>query len=181
MTDQPTDPDPDPAPMPRWIPILIAAVLVVFAALALITGWRNRENTLTHIVESHERPPRSSSAAPPGEPDAGSSLMFPGNAPTANPAVSGPTRLQARRGMVTNVLPEDAVVYVNDLAIGQVRQFNTMEEVYDFPAPGSYTIHISAPGYKDQQFIVTVAEDAKQEIARISAKLSRSAAAKPPL
>jgi hypothetical protein len=75
--------------------------------------------------------------------------------------------------MITNVVPEDAMVAVNDLVIGQARQFNTMDEVYDFPAPGSYTIHISAAGYKDQQFIVTVAENAKQEIARLDVKMEK--------
>jgi len=75
--------------------------------------------------------------------------------------------------MITNVVPPDAVIAVNDLVIGQANQFATMDEVYDFPAPGSYTIHISAPGYKDQQFVVTAAESAKQEIARLDVKLER--------
>jgi hypothetical protein len=48
-----------------------------------------------------------------------------------------------------------------------------MNEVYDFPAPGSYTIHLSAPGYKDQQFVITVADDAKLEIARLDVKLEK--------
>ena len=73
--------------------------------------------------------------------------------------------------MMTNVVPDDAMVSVNDLVIGQARQFDKPDEIYDFPAPGSYTIRISAPGYKDQQFLVTVAEDAKEEIARIDVKL----------
>jgi len=79
-------------------------------------------------------------------------------------------RMWARRGMVLNVIPEDAMVYVNDLLIGQVRQFNTMDEVYDFAAPGSYTIRIVAPS-GEKTFVVTAAEDAKQEVARISTKL----------
>lgn len=198
MTEQPPDASRDPAseppaaPLPRWVPVLIGVVLVIFGALAVFTGWRNRQDTLVRHVErnneTREERPRASVAAPPGEPDAGSSLVFPGNAPNANPAVSGPSRatmeggpggvtatmrLWARRGMVTNVLPEDAVVYVNDLAIGQVTQFNTMDEVYDFAAPGSYTVRLVAPGYREQQFVVTASDDAKQEIARISAKLEK--------
>jgi hypothetical protein len=66
------------------------------------------------------------------------------------------------------------MVSVNDLVIGQAKQFQTMDEVYDFPAPGSYTIHLSAPGYKDQQFIVTVAENAQQEIAKLDVKLEKA-------
>ena len=75
--------------------------------------------------------------------------------------------------MMTSVVPGDAMVSVNDLVIGQAKQFSTMEEVYDFPAPGSYTVHISAPGYKDQQFVVTVAEDAKLEILRLDVRLEK--------
>jgi hypothetical protein len=75
--------------------------------------------------------------------------------------------------MITKVVPDDAMIAVNDLLIGQAKQFDTMDEVYDFAAPGSYTIHISAPGYKDQQFIVTVAENAEEEIARLDVKLLR--------
>ena len=84
-------------------------------------------------------------------------------------------RIWARRGMITNVVPDDAMVYVNDLVIGQAKQFDTPDEIYDFPAPGSYTVHIVAPGYKEQQFIVTVADDAKEEIAQTDgvAKTSR--------
>ena len=82
-------------------------------------------------------------------------------------------RIWARRGMMTNVVPDDAMVSVNDLVIGQAKQFDKPDEIYDFPAPGSYTIHISAPGYKDQQFIVTVADDAKQEIAKLDVKLAK--------
>src|SRR6202008_326768 len=105
---------------------------------------------------------------PPGEPEPGSSLVFPGDAADNTPAAREPvtgraraeitgtgnvvtstTRLWARRGMITKVVPDDAMIAVNDLVIGQAKQFDTMDEVYDFPAPGSYTIHISAPGYKD--------------------------------
>ena len=46
-----------------------------------------------------------------------------------------------------------------------------MDKLYDFPAAGSYTIRIVAPGYKERQFVITAADDAVQEIARIDAKL----------
>src|SRR5215212_1207228 len=119
MTDQP--PESPPASLPRWVPVLIGVVLVVFAALAVFTGWRNRQDTLVRIVDGRDEKPHSNAAAPQGEPDAGGSLVVPGNPPDANPAVRGPSRatidggpggvsatmrLWARRGMVTNVLPE---------------------------------------------------------------------------
>ncbi|HEV7571732.1 MAG TPA: hypothetical protein VGQ21_09560 [Thermoanaerobaculia bacterium] len=180
-----------PPMMPRWVPGVIGAVLVAMAALAVYTGLRYRTPTLANGVMKSRRPARAMTggAGPPGEPEPGASLMFPGdadNAPAAHDAVTGRARAEitgtghgitstvriwARRGMMTNVVPDDAMVSVNDLVIGQAKQFDKPDEIYDFPAPGSYTIHISAPGYKDQQFIVTVADDAKQEIARLDVKL----------
>jgi len=186
---------PDEAPlMPRWVPGVIGIVLVAMAALAVYTGLRYRNPTLVNGVVKSRRPARAMTggAGPPGEPEPGSSLVFPGdaadNAPTASDPVAGRARAEitgtghgitsvvriwARRGMMTNVVPDDAMVSVNDLVIGQAKQFDKPDEIYDFPAPGSYTIHISAPGYKDQQFIVTVADDAKQEIAKLDVKLAK--------
>jgi hypothetical protein len=180
--------------LPRWVPTLIGIVLVALAALAVYTGVRYRNPTLADGII---RPKRSTTAVSgggaPGEPGPGASLVFPGesgdNAPTANEPVTGRSRatitgggaagvassirLSARRGMIANVVPEDAMIYVNDLAIGEAKQFNTPDEVYDFPAPGSYTIRVIAPGYKERQFVVTAAENAPEEIARIEVKLGR--------
>jgi hypothetical protein len=193
MTEEPHRPDETPV-MPRWVPGVIGIVLVAMAALAVYTGLRYRTPTLANGVVKSRRPARAMTggAGPPGEPEPGASLMFPGdaadNAPTASEAVNGRARAEitgtghgitstvriwARRGMMTNVVPEDALVSVNDLVIGQAKQFDKPDEIYDFPAPGSYTIHISAPGFKDQQFIVTVSDDAKQEIARLDVKLAK--------
>ncbi|HEX2060998.1 MAG TPA: hypothetical protein VHK90_09680, partial [Thermoanaerobaculia bacterium] len=77
--------------MPRWIPILIGAVLVTLAALAVFTGLRYRDtNTITdHVPPRRER----TTNAPPGEPEAGASLVLSGNeAPAANEPVSGKAR-----------------------------------------------------------------------------------------
>lgn len=171
--------------MPRWVPVLIGVVLVALAALAVYTGLRYRDDStiLDHVPPQKAR---TSAAAPSGEPGAGASLVLPENTPPANAPVRGSSRavitggaggveatvrIWARRGMVLNVLPEDSTVYVNDIPMGQVRQFNSMDEVYDFAEPGSYTVRIVAPGGATKSYIVTAAEDAKQDIARISAKL----------
>ncbi|HEX3068875.1 MAG TPA: hypothetical protein VHX14_09875 [Thermoanaerobaculia bacterium] len=186
-------PAPDEPPlMPPWVPALIGVVLVAMAALAVYTGIRYRNPPLTNvIVKRHPMRPASGGSGPPGEPEPGASLIFPGdadNTPAAREAVTGNARAEitgtghgitstvriwARRGMMTNVTPAEAMVTVNDLVIGQAKQFSTMDEVYDFPAPGSYTIHLSAPGYKDQQFVITVADDAKLEIARLDVKMEK--------
>jgi hypothetical protein len=178
--------------MPRWIPVLIAALLVVMALLAVFTGSRFRETSLVGMVKPRKPSRPLTSAAPPGEPEAGASLMFPGesgdNAPVAHPPVSGSSRaivmggkngvassirMRVRRGMMTHVVPGDALVYVNDVPVGQANQFNTENEIYDFPAPGSYIVRIVAPGYRDRQFVITVAEDAKPEIATLDVNLEK--------
>jgi hypothetical protein len=183
---------PHPPLMPQWVPMLIGAVLVVMAALAVFTGIRFRDPSLVGMVKPR-RPSRPlTSIAPPGEPEAGASLMFPGesgdNAPVARApngsssraivtggrsGVAAAVRLRARRGMMTHVVPGDALVYVNDVAVGQADQFNTENEIYDFPAAGSYTVRLVAPGYKERQFVITAANDAKQEIANIDIKLDK--------
>ena len=200
MTELPPDAEPpreqrhaheESSSLPAWVPAAIGVVLVAIAALAIYTGLRYRSGTVTSTVVRPRHPPRQSGNGPPGEPEPGASLIFPGdagdNAPTASAPVTGRARaeisgggtagvtatlrLWARRGMMTNVDPPDAMVYVNNLAIGQANQFNSENEIYDFPAPGSYTIRISAPGYRDQQFVITAAENATEEIAKLNVKL----------
>lgn len=174
----------EPSLMPRWVPILIGAVLVTLAGLAVYTGIRYRDDD-TILEHVRPRKTRATAPAPSGEPGAGSSLMFPDNTPSANAPVAGTARteirggpggvqtsqrLWAKRGVVFNVLPEDTVIYVNDLPIGHVRQFNSMTEVYDFAEPGSYNVRLVAPNGAEKTFVVTAADDASQEIARISLK-----------
>lgn len=183
--------EPETAPMPGWVPVLIGVVLVVLAALAVFTGLRYRNNTMTSVVHTRSAPANSHSPAPPGEPEAGASLMFPGesgdNTPSAHPPVNGRTRatitntagagvsgtvrIWARRGMTTTVTPPDALVYVNDVAVGQANQLAATP--YEFPQPGSYNVRITAPGYADRAFVVTAADSAKEEIARIEVKLTK--------
>lgn len=179
----------DPGPMPRWVPFVIGLILVLLGGLAVYTGLRYRDNTLVRIVKPRGAP-RSSTAAPPGEPEAGASLVFPGesgdNTPAAHPAVGGQARadvsgtagaiessvrILARRGMIMNVRPPDTMVYVNDVPVGQASQFST--QAYEFPQPGSYNVRLSAPGFADRALVVTADGRAKGEVARIEVSLAR--------
>jgi hypothetical protein len=197
MTDHPTpdspgveEQEPDSgAAMPRWIPVLIGAILVIMAGLAVYTGLRYRnDDTLTSQVRPQRD--RGMTAAPPGEPGAGASLVMHGSegdsTPAAKPPVQGDARavisggpggvestvrIWARRGVMLSVTPAESMVYVNDVPIGQASQFDTMDEIYEFAAPGSYTIKVIAPDNKQKTYIVTAAEDAKQDVATIAAKL----------
>ncbi|HVE71002.1 MAG TPA: hypothetical protein VNI54_06505 [Thermoanaerobaculia bacterium] len=177
--------------MPRWVPVLIGAVLVLIAALAVVTGLRSRDDDpLLSRARPSRQQQRANTPAPPGEPGAGASRVLHGasgdNTPAANePArgtsrtvvtggpggVSSSVRVWARRGMVLNVLPEDSVVYVNDMPIGHVAQLNTMDEAYEFAAAGSYTVKLVAPDGAEKSFVVTASDDAKEDVARITADL----------
>ncbi len=175
--------------MPRWVPVLIGAILAIIAGLAVYTGLRDRDDgTLTEHVQP--RRDRGMTAAPPGEPGAGASLVMHGSegdsTPDAKPPVEGEARavirggpagvettvrIWARRGMRLSITPVESMVYVNDLPIGQARQFDTMDEIYEFAAPGSYTIKVVAPNNKQKTFVVTAANDAPQDVATIAAAL----------
>jgi hypothetical protein len=188
----PTDPPREEGlTMPSWVPLVIGGVLVALAALAVYTGLNYRRNTLTRVIKPRHID-MNSGAGPPGEPQAGASRVYPGdsgeNVPLAGPPVAGKARvaitggaaglsttvrLWARRGLLTHVIPPDAAVYVNDVLIGQASQFKSSDEIYDFPAPGSYTIRLVAPGFRDQSFIVTAADSAKQELATITTTLEK--------
>jgi len=178
---------PSPPVFPRWVPVLIAVLLVTFAALAVFTGLRFRDNPVVAAVRQRALPRRVAST-PPGEPQPGGSLVFGDREPVAGAPATGraraviagnaagiesQVRIWARRGLVITVVPPDALVSVNDVVIGQANQFDTPDETYDFPAPGSYNVRVSAPGYKERQYVVTATDAATDEIATIVAKLVR--------
>jgi hypothetical protein len=169
------------------VPVLIGVLLVLIAALAVWTGLRYRQPTLANGIVKSRRPARPiTGAGPPGEPEPGSSLIYPDQAPTASAPIPGRTRVQitgggaqgvtavmrlwARRGMSVNATPDDAMVYVNDTPIGSASQWTG---VYEFAQPGSYTVRLVAPGYREQMYVVTAAENARDEVATIVAKLER--------
>jgi hypothetical protein len=190
MMEQETS-SPEPPVMPRWVPTLIGLVLVALAALAVWTGLRYRNPPLAGGIIKTVRHPQhpATGGGPPGEPEPGASLMFPDNTPSANAPVAGKARAEisgggaqgvsttvrewARRGMLFHVVPDDALVAVNGIVIGEARQFAGPNEDYDFPAPGSYTVRITAPGYRDRVFVVTAADNAKDELAKIDVTMQR--------
>ena len=176
--------------MPRWVPVLIGVILVLMGALAVYTGLRRSDDdTILGHVRPRKPVQRTGAPAPPGEPGAGASLVLHGesgeNTPAANVPVRGQSRtvieggpggvsstprIWARRGMVLNVFPEDTMVYVNEMPIGQVSQINTMDEAYEFAEPGSYTVKLVAATGAEKTYIVTASDDAKLDVARISTK-----------
>lgn len=167
MSEVPPDPQgaPEPELMPRWVPVAIGVVLVTLAALAVITGLRYRDDTLVGIVESRRMP--QATGGSPGAPEAGASRMMSdggANVPPAGAPLDEPT-FWARRGIMVRDAPADAVVYVNDVPVGRAGELDSENEVYDFAAPGTYTVRIVARGGEERRFVVTVSHDAEQNIA----------------
>lgn len=192
-SDPPKREEPEQALLPRWVPVLIGLLLVVFAALAVYTGSRYRGNARfpALVTKRAATAPRAAAPAPPGELEPGASLVLPGNAgsaPSAGEPVAGSSRaviqgdaagiasvvrIWARRGMMIQAEPKDALVSVNDVVVGPANQLDSPDETYDFPAAGSYTVRVSAPGHREQTFVVTATDTATTEVARIEAKLKR--------
>lgn len=184
--------EPTPLALPKWVPIAIGIVLVALAALAIYTGLRYRGNRLDRTfvqTTTTERVHQDSGA--PGEPEAGASHVMPGDDEGNIPQPSGAAfkqqtrvavvggkeglsatyRASARRGLIVSVQPDDAMVYVNEQAIGPAKQFATEDEMYEFPQPGNYTIRVEAPGYKDLVMYVSADPNAPSEIAKLEMKM----------
>jgi hypothetical protein len=182
--------DGDDAPvMPKWVPVVIGLVLVTMAALAVWTGLRYRNPPLVNGIIHMKRPARSmTGGGAPGEPGPGASMVLPGegdNAPSPNTpitsgaraeitgtgsTVNGMMHLTARRGLTINATPDDAMILISDTPLGTANQ---LRWPYEFAAPGSYTVKIDAPGFKEQQFIVTASDNATPEVVTVNAVLQK--------
>lgn len=173
--------EPEPLDLPAWIPSMIGIVLVAMASLAVYTGLHGRSRPLSlspHAVSNPEPASGLAESGAPGEPQAGASRVVHGamGETVPEPAdneLSDGENLMARRGMLLHVLPEDAVVQVNDQPIGQAIQFRAREEAYEFADPGDYRIRLTAAGYEDAVYVVTADETAPDELVVIEARLVR--------
>jgi hypothetical protein len=171
--------------MPSWVPISIGLVLVTIAGFAVYTGMRYPNEALVDRIMKPRRSTRTPTTITPAS-------SFPGEGTESTPdarepvagrsraeitggganAVVATVRMAARRGLLTRVLPEETMIFVNDVAIGVAQQHNAQDEAWDFPAPGSYTVRLVMPGYEERTFVINVSENAKSELAVIDAKLA---------
>ena len=85
--------------------------------------------------------------------------------------VTGRVTLSVRRGLVFDVDPSDATIFVNDVAVGSARQFNSPDEAYEFAEEGLFTVRLAAPGYDEAELLVSADRDAQEEIAEVSMRL----------
>lgn len=188
--------------MPGWVPIVIGLVLVVMGVLAVMTGLRYRGGgTLGRAFERAASVAIPSEGGAPGEPQPGASRVVHGAAgdhgPEALP-LSGDSsqstvvirggeggvipsiRLSAQRAMRVQVEPSDAMIYINDTAIGTADQFQE-PDLYEFPTEGQYTIRLAATGYEEIEYVVEVDPSAPNEIAVIGTRLRRTPTGTPTL
>jgi hypothetical protein len=199
---QPSEAAPQPEErrleLPAWVPAAIGLTLILLAAMAVWTGFR------TQVRPHEEQPAAEvtpftetdglfleESGGPPGAPGPGASRVRPeGDVPAPGPlgearteglaisgdadGVSGRKTLAVRRGLVFDVTPADAVVYVNDVAVGSVRQFDSPESAYEFADEGVFSVKVTAPGFAEVELVVTAGPDEAAETAVVTLRLEKS-------
>lgn len=183
-------PLPPPVQLPRWVPVVIALVLIAIAAGALWTGMRRRDVPFWKLTPA-ARETRGGASRGPMELEPGSSrAMHGGNDVVAAPGTVDPgqrarvviqgdsesvvptVRVEARRGVLVDVRPPDAIVYVNDQLIGEARQFMARDQAWEFAEPsGTYRVVVVAPGYKPLQYEVIARPEARNELAVVRGEL----------
>lgn len=200
MTELPPEsPAPQEAPaeerkvtMPKWVPVLIGAVLVLLASLAVYTGFTSKVRSFgTSLTRRNAQPQTAAASGPPGEPQPGASRVLHGasgeNIPEPTPMsadqgrqmrivgsgdqVVSTLKLRSRRGFVLDVVPENADVYVNGQAIGNAGQFRREEQAYEFPAEGDYSVRLVADGYQEAEYLISADPGARDELARIKLRM----------
>lgn len=182
---------PPPVRMPRWVPVVIGLALVAMAALAIWTGLRQRDVPFWKAAAGSSTT-RSPQVGVPGEPEPGASRVVHGAGGDVipQPGVTDPSqrarmvitgdssgvtptvRVDARRGLLVDVNPEDAIVYVNDQLIGEARQFAARQQAWEFAEPqGSYHVVVIAQGYRPLQYEVIANPDSTNELAVVRGDL----------
>jgi hypothetical protein len=183
--------------LPRWAAAAIGLVLIGLASLAVYTGVTYRREPLGQRfmrVPLPERDLQTPSPGVPGGPEPGASLIYhgPGGEQIPQPgairdeapsrvSISGEgtqltrqIRLSARRGMIVDIQPPNAAVYVNNQVIGAASQFANADQAYEFAEEGTYDIRLVAPGHRELAFIVRADPAAPEQLARITGRMQPS-------
>lgn len=182
--------------LPGWVPAAIGLTLVLLASMAVYTGFSTRVRPQPATESPADVSPFSmdegifieEAGGAPGAPGPGDSRVTPeGDVPVTGSApedgspmsisgdgasVSGRMSLAVRRGLVFDVTPEDAALYVNDVAVGTARQFSSTETAYEFSEAGVFSVKIAAPGHAEVELVVNAGPDAPEETAVVALRLS---------
>lgn len=189
--------DPPIVSLPRWVPVGLVLVLLGMALLAVYTGLNFRNVSLSRgprrVVPNPNPPPsRVAESGVPGEPQPGASRVVHGEhgeaipqpdafdpdlSPSAIRSEGGKVipviRLDARRGLLLRVTPDDALVYVNGQPIGAAKQFSSSDQIYEFADQGRFSVRLVAPGYHEVEYEISANQEAGDEVAVINTKLRK--------
>ena len=81
--------------------------------------------------------------------------------------------LEVRRGIAFDADRPDAIVYVNDLLIGEAGQFASSDQPYEFAQEGTFNVRIVARDGTEARFVVVATAAAETDVARIRVRLAR--------
>lgn len=187
-----------PLELPGWVAPAIGLALVAIAAMAVWTGFRPRTRSEPRIVVSQPAIAESStmpedSGGAPGDPGPGASRVVQsesgGEVPPANPLPEGElprasiegtaagvtptTSIEVRRGIAFDSNRTDAIVYVNDVPIGEVGQYAAKNQAYEFAQEGTFTVRVVAKDGTEARIVVVATAAAETEVAIIRVRLGR--------
>lgn len=191
-------PDDAPLELPGWVAPAIGLALVLIAGMAVWTGFRPRTRPEAKLVitepaiREHAAQPEDSGGAP-GDPGPGASRVVQsdtgGAVPSAQPLPEGElpratiagdetgvtptTNLEVRRGIAFDSDRSDAVVYVNDLPIGDAGQYAAKDQPYEFAQEGTFTVRVVAADGTEARFVVVATAAAETDVAVIRVRLAR--------
>lgn len=187
-----------PLELPGWVAPAIGLVLVAIAAMAVWTGFRPRTRPEAKIVitgpsavDSTGMPEDSGGA--PGDPGPGQSRVVQsdsgGEVPPAEPLPGGElpratiegtaagvtptTSFEVRRGIAFESDRPDAIVYVNDVPIGDAAQFVAKDQAYEFAQEGKFTVRVVAKDGTEARFVVVATASAETDVALIRVRLGK--------
>ncbi|MFA6955383.1 MAG: hypothetical protein WC538_05875 [Thermoanaerobaculia bacterium] len=188
-----------PLVLPVWVAPAIGIALVAIAGMAAWTGFRQRTSaevkyvlTGPQLTGSTTSMPEESGGAP-GDPGPGASRLVQsdsgGEVPRAEPIPEGdlpraeirgdasgvvPTAsLEVRRGIAFDCDRPDAMVYVNELPIGEAGQFAAKDQPYEFSQEGSFSVRVVARDGTETRFTVVASAGAETDVKVIAVRLAK--------
>lgn len=197
-SESPAAPEETPLELPRWVAPAIGLALVAIAAMAVWTGFRPRTRPEAKLVITEpavSRPtgmPEDSGGAP-GNPEPGASRVVQSEAggavPPAHPLPEGElpritiegneagvtqtSSVEVRRGIAFDSDRPDAIVFVNDVPIGDAGQYAAKDQAYEFAQEGTFTVRVVARDGTEARFVVVATAAAQTDVLMIRVRLAR--------
>lgn len=196
--ESPAAPEDAPIELPRWVAPAIGLALVAIAAMAVWTGFRPRTRPEARLVITEPAVSRSTgmpedSGGAPGNPGPGASRVVQsesgGAVPPAQPLPEGElpritiegnqagvtqtSSAEVRRGIAFDTDRPDAIVFVNDVPIGDAGQYSAKDQAYEFAQEGTFTVRVVAKDGTEARFVVVATAAAQTDVLMIRVRLAR--------